>query len=223
MPFLIIALVGLFFMTVLLVVVPMAILITATNNLFVLPRHIWRVATNRRLRQNHALEHATLNVLAERAMEPVDGFSREDGFFVRGLLSDHDVLSAATEGLERLQNGEHRLAIHPRCGTSRAVGSLLASVAAILVLLGWGRLDLWTVLLAVVAIGLATPPMARLAQRFLTTDSRMGEVAILDVHWAPRGPALMSQLALGRAPMESFFVETGIVGTVRVESSRRLS
>ena len=90
-----------------------------------------------RLRRNHALEHATLQILAERRRDvQLMGHSSVQGFSVYGDVSAEELFSAAQEGLRRLQAGQHKLAIHPRCGTNFAVAGILAGLGAFVVLTG---------------------------------------------------------------------------------------
>ena len=64
-------------------------------------------------RRNHALEHATLHVLAEsHPGAPMAGHSNPTGFFNLGNLPTAEVQSAVTQALSRLRAGESQLAIH---------------------------------------------------------------------------------------------------------------
>ena len=90
-----------------------------------------------RVRRNHALEHATIQVLNEHhhGLKLV-GRSSLWGFYVYGHVSTEEVLAAAQEGLRRLQAGQRQMAIHPNCGTNLAVAGVLAGLGAFLVLGG---------------------------------------------------------------------------------------
>ena len=60
-------------------------------------------------RRNHALEHATLHVLAEKySHQSMAGHSNPTGFFILGDLPTDDVQSAATQALTRLARGRKR-------------------------------------------------------------------------------------------------------------------
>ena len=88
-------------------------------------------------RRNHALEHATLHVLAEKYLtQPMAGHSNPTGFFILGNLPTEDVQSAAAQALTRLRAGESELAIHPGCGTNIATTALLAGTLAWLTMRG---------------------------------------------------------------------------------------
>lgn len=77
-------------------------------------------------RRNHALEHATLHMLARTYKGNMAGHSNPTGFFLLGNFSTQDIWSNATEALERLRGGESGLAIHAGCGTNMATTTLLA-------------------------------------------------------------------------------------------------
>jgi len=63
------------------------------------------------VRQNHALEHATVHVLSRvNPYVQIMGRSTDAGFFIYGAVSTQEVASAATEALARLQQGEYHLA-----------------------------------------------------------------------------------------------------------------
>ena len=81
------------------------------------------VLFGRRIRQNHALEHATITILS--GMVPdlrVSARSSSNGFIVFGDVDLGMLRRALDEALRRLQAGEAELAIHPNCGTNLAVG-----------------------------------------------------------------------------------------------------
>ena len=87
----------------------------------------------RRIRQNHALEHATITILS--GMVPdlrVSARSSSNGFIVFGDVDLGMLRRALDEALRRLQAGETELAIHPNCGTNLAVGVSLVTLGTIL-------------------------------------------------------------------------------------------
>ena len=86
-----------------------------------------------RTRQHHAIEHATLHVLAERyPQRTFAGYSDPLGFFVYGDVDSHALRHVVGDALLRLQAGEAHLAIHANCGTVLASTALLTTVAALL-------------------------------------------------------------------------------------------
>src|SRR5579871_4238711 len=92
-----------------------------------------QILLGQRVRQNHALEHATISLLSPRHPKVVfTGRSTANGFYVWGKVSAEDLRAAATEALERLRTSEPDMAIHPRCGTNLAVASVMAGLSAVL-------------------------------------------------------------------------------------------
>jgi hypothetical protein len=83
------------------------------------------------VRRNHALEHATISVVTERCPGLyLSGRSNRRGFYVFGRIDTEELQAAIAEALARLEGGETRLAIHPRCGTNLAVAGVLSGLAA---------------------------------------------------------------------------------------------
>lgn len=90
-----------------------------------------------RVRRNHGLEHATINVLSEiYPYRPLAGYSYPGGFFIFGDVATEHLQEAATEALSRLNNGERHLAIHPNCGTNFVVAGFVTGVLVWLSLVG---------------------------------------------------------------------------------------
>lgn len=88
----------------------------------------------RRVRQHHAIEHATITVLMRRNahLQLVGGRSDHRGFYIFGPVDSDALLEAAQEALTRLQRGEAALAIHPNCGTNLVTTGTLAGLAGLL-------------------------------------------------------------------------------------------
>ncbi|MGK7933686.1 MAG: DUF6391 domain-containing protein [Microcystaceae cyanobacterium] len=93
-------------------------------------------------RQVHGLEHATVWVLSEIARrnnetenapdnENLGGLSTERGFYLYGSVNRRDLHRAVREALLRLQQGEWKLAVHPRCGTNLSVSLALTAGLAL--------------------------------------------------------------------------------------------
>jgi len=125
----------------------------------------------RRIRQNHALEHATVTILTR--MLPglrVSARSNKHGFVIYGDIDPKLVRKAANEALQRLQQGESDLAIHPNCGTNFAVGASLATFGALIALRTLQPRTRVAVAITLATAGLtAARPIGRIAQKHLTT------------------------------------------------------
>ena len=62
-------------------------------------------------RRNHAVEHATLHILADKYKhQNMAGHSNPAGFFLFGNFDIRDIQSAITEAMNRLRAGESGLA-----------------------------------------------------------------------------------------------------------------
>ncbi len=113
------------------------------------------------IRQNHALEHATIALLLTRLEGKVRLAGRAGlrGFYIYGDIPTETLEEAAREGLRRLQDGERDLAVSPMCGTNIAVAGLCAGVAAMIAGRGVGGLTKFSrvVSASVIAVLVAQP------------------------------------------------------------------
>ena len=154
------------------------------------------------LRQNHALEHATLHLLSWRnPYLQLVGRSTSSGFVVYGPVDTQEVADAAAEALARLQQGQAHLAVHPRCGTNLVVTSLLAGTAAFGVTLGRRRSRLDRLPLALTAAtlaALAAQPVAHRIQEHVTTTPEVDGLRIADVVRWERGKFIAHKVAITR-------------------------
>ncbi len=131
-----------------------------------------------RIRRNHALEHATLQVLAKRnPTYRMAGYSDANGFWMMGDVPSDEVADAVSEALQRLEGGEHNLAVHPNCGTNFVTTGLLAGTLAWVAMLGsqgdWKkRLDRWPILISLVTLGMIlAQPLGPYLQAHVTTSA----------------------------------------------------
>lgn len=163
------------------------------------PAQLRALVRDRRLRRNHALEHATINVIEERfGPSRLSGQAGAEGFVIRGGVSPQVVAEAASEALERLRAGERRLAIHPRCGTTLLASQLVLAVTFLAALLVFDSFSLLPFLLGILAAALLGPRLSPLMQRWLTTDADMGALGVTAVEVRPphAGLGLVSWLML---------------------------
>ena len=155
----------------------------------------------RRVRQNHALEHATVTILtSDLPSLSVSARSDPRGFTIFADLDPTLVRNAAEEALARLRAGEAELAIHPNCGTNLAVGMSLALMGSLWSLTAMRqRTRLATALASSVASIAVARPLGSLAQKYLTTLPDLSDVHIVDVR---------SRRLLGRRVVETLTTTT---------------
>lgn len=135
------------------------------------------------VRQNHALEHATIVLLSKAFPEVrMAGVSFAAGFFVFGEIPTEAIRPAAEQALSRLRNGEPEMAIHERCGTNLAVAGILTGLSAMTV----ARLrkpynTFNNVILASTAALVVARPLGLLAQKYFTTRTPNNSMYITSV------------------------------------------
>jgi len=143
-------------------------------------------------RRNHALEHATLHMLARNHPGPMAGHSNPTGFFIIGDVTLEDLRAAADEAHARLNAGERGLAIHPGCGTNLATSALLAGTLAWVPLKGrkstLGRLAVLPLALFFAAIGFSLArPLGPALQQRITTEANLGNLRITEIRFLRKG------------------------------------
>ncbi len=135
------------------------------------------------VRQNHALEHATI-VLLSRKYPNVRfaGISFAAGFFVLGDVPTEAILPAAQEALTLLRTTSPELAIHERCGTNLAVTAILTGFSAMTVARmrrPFGTAN--NVILATMAAMIVSRPLGLTVQRYVTTQTPNASMTITEV------------------------------------------
>jgi hypothetical protein len=138
-------------------------------------------------RRNHAVEHATLHILARKFKnQSMGGHSNPTGFYLMGNFNRDDIQVAADEAMTRLRSGESGLAIHPGCGTNMAASTLLPATFAFIPM-QQARSNLWRFLLIPFAVVLGvfgyflSKPLGPWLQRNVTTEAELGEMRIVDI------------------------------------------
>ena len=138
-------------------------------------------------RRNHAVEHATLHILARKFKnQSMGGHSNPTGFFLMGNFTKQDIQEAADEAMQRLRAGESGLAIHEGCGTNIATSTLLPATLAF-VPMSRARSNFWRFFLIPFAIGMAvggyflSKPLGPWLQKHVTTEADLGSMRIVDI------------------------------------------
>lgn len=143
-------------------------------------------------RRNHALEHATLHMLARTHKINMAGHSNPTGFFIFGELPTGDIRAALNEAYARLRSGESGLAIHPGCGTNMVATAFLPGTLAWLPFQGTrstrARLLLVPIALVLGVFGFVlSKPLGTWVQRNVTTAADLGNMQIVDVTLVRKG------------------------------------
>jgi len=152
-----------------------------------------------RIRQNHALEHATMHVL-ERSNPwlRLVGHSDWSGFVLYGKVDTQMLRRAVEEALDRLKAREDDLAVHPHCGTNLVAAALLACGAAYIV----GRNSKSPLRRLASVVGAATTalvisrPLGLVLQRHVTTTSDLRGVWIEGVRHQADGPLVVHRVSV---------------------------
>ena len=137
----------------------------------------------RRIRQNHALEHATVTILTrDRPDLACSARSNSHGFTIFAALDPDLVRKAADEALARLRAGEAELAIHPNCGTNLAVGTSLAMIGSLFALTAIRpRTRIASAVASSLAGIMAARPLGQVVQRHVTTLPDLHDVRVVTV------------------------------------------
>lgn len=154
-----------------------------------------------RVRRNHALEHATLQVLANKhKIRTAAGYSDTGGFWVIGTVATDDLQDAVSEAQVRLRSGEHQLAIHPNCGTNFVAAGAVAGSLAWLGMVGnpggvRRNLERLPVLISLVTIGIIlAQPLGPLLQRLFTVEPELGDLRVTEVARLQRPDVVMHRV-----------------------------
>lgn len=182
----------------LLFLIPFKFTVDSVITLLYAPRQLLKMAGNEKLSRNHALEHATVNVLEEKyGYRNLSGLAKEDGFQISGQFDPAVVEDAAREGLWRLQQGEEDLVIHKRCGSSMVVANLLSAITFIFLLLVTKAFSLFNVILALLLAKVLGPKVGSWVQKNFTTSADVEGLEVVGVYTDRQrysSPALFSQI-----------------------------
>ncbi len=156
-----------------------------------------------RIRRNHGLEHATINILTQRfPYRRLAGYSFPGGFFILGEIPTADLCEAVVQALVRMNNGERYLAIHGHCGTNYVASGFIAGLLAWLGMAGAkskrDKVERLPVVIALAILGfIASQPLGPALQQRLTTSGDPLGMSIVDVF-----PIQFGQFSLHRVITE---------------------
>ena len=146
------------------------------------------------IRQNHALEHATLHTLSNHLLNTMlMGHSDAGGFWIIGEAPPEMLHAAVQEALSRLRAGENQLAIHPNCGTNYITAGTLAGFAGAAAMIGSGKrlqdkLERLPFVAALATLALLiSQPLGLLIQARITTSGDLGSLEVTSISHKSQG------------------------------------
>ncbi len=138
----------------------------------------------KRIRRNHALEHATIHLL-NRQRYILSGIASVGGYTIYGDVPDEKVEAAAREALKRLREGQAGLALHPHCGTNLVTAGLMSTSIGAIGFAGSRRSNFWDrfpiVLLFMMLASFYSLPVGMAVQQYITTESDPGDLQLVAV------------------------------------------
>jgi hypothetical protein len=173
----------LFFFAITLIFIPYGFTVYSLITLITVPQQIINIAKDKTIRRNHALEHATINVLERYAGRnlPLSGLAQKNGFIISGAQYPTLVVEAAREGLGLLKQGECQLAIHRQCGTSIAIANFLAAVLFLLFLMQTGNFSILSIIIALFLANVLGPYLGEFTQKYFTTSCDVVNLEIVGI------------------------------------------
>lgn len=164
------------------VLIPLGFTLQAFLWLLYEPARLLRTVTSRKTRMNHALMHATINVLEEeRGSLNLEGIPLEDGFSLRGKMDPDLVLLAGREALQRVNRGETSLILYRRCGISVLLSNTLLAFTVFILLRIAGAGGLLSAVLALVTAYFAGSRIGLLTQSLGAVSTNLDGMEITGV------------------------------------------
>ena len=174
-----------FFFIVALVFLPYGFTAYSLITLITVPKQIWKIARSKNIRRNHAIEHATINVIEQSVGYPlnISGLSQENGFYIAGIQDAGVVEEAAVRGLNLLKQGHCDLAIHRRCGTDIAIANLTTALIFLILLSSTGMVNIFNIIIALLISNLTSPYVGQYIQRYFTTSCDVKNTDIVGLQY----------------------------------------
>ena len=173
------------FLGLMILILPFKFTINSIFNIFTVPKQIYKIAINPKLRKNHSMEHATINVLEkEFGYRNLAGYAEEDGFYIMGIQNTAFVEEAAVKGLKLMKQGKNELAIHKRCGTSMTVANFLSAIIFFILLIYSGYFSIINMIIAIILDNLMGPTLGQIVQKKFTTSPEVNEMEIISAQYA---------------------------------------
>ena len=154
-----------------------------------------------RMRRNHGLEHATLNLLAKkRPHQSMAGYSTPWDIWILGNVPTQELAETAREALDRLRQGEAHLAVHANCGTNLVTSGAVAGMAGLVGMMGVGprkrdKLERLPLVAALATLGLIlSQPLGLRVQKAFTVSGDPQGLEIVSITQQKRGRAIAHRI-----------------------------
>ncbi|OWZ83422.1 DUF6391 domain-containing protein [Natranaerobius trueperi] len=185
-------------------------------NIITVPAQFIKIASNKKLRINHALEHSTINVLEKKyGYRGLAGYAKENGFVIRGKVHPTHLENAAIIGLDKLNQGYNELAIHKRCGTSMLAANFTSAVIFILLLWQTGMFSIFNIFVAILLSQFVGPTTGKILQKFITTSTDVSYIDITGIDYNANNIVGILGFNFKTAPNE-FFVRTHRINEIEI-------
>ncbi|MDD3655944.1 MAG: DUF6391 domain-containing protein [Atribacterota bacterium] len=174
-----------FFFIIALIFLPYGFTLYSLVTLITVPKQIWTIAKSKNIRRNHAIEHATINVLEQLAGQQlnISGLSQENGFYIAGIQNAEMVEEAAIRGLNLLKQGSCHLAIHRRCGTDIAIANFITALIFFILLFTTGLFSILNIVIALLLSNLISPYLGEYVQKYFTTSCEVRNTEIVGLEY----------------------------------------
>ncbi len=174
-----------FFFIIALIFLPYGFTIYSFVTLLTIPKQIWKIAGSKNIRRNHAIEHATINVLEQLSgyRLNISGLSREDGFYIAGIQDPEMVEQSSVQGLTLLKQGNCNLAIHRRCGTDVAIANFVSALVFLVLLFTIGMFSIWSIIVALLLSNLMSPFLGEVVQKYFTISCDVENMEIVGLEY----------------------------------------
>ena len=174
-----------FFFILALIFLPYGFTFYSLITLVSVPKQIWKIGRSKNIRRNHAIEHATINVLEQSAgyQLNISGLSQEDGFYISGIRNPEIVEGAAIRGLDLLKQGHYQFAIHRRCGTDIAIASFVTALIFLIMLFSTRKVSIWNIFIALLLSNFISPYLGEYVQKYFTTSCEVNNTEIVGLQY----------------------------------------
>ncbi len=174
-----------FFFIITLIFLPYGFTFYSLIMLISVPKQIWKIAKSKNIRRNHAIEHATINVLEQSSgyQLNISGLSQEDGFYIAGIENPDIVERAAIRGLALLKEGHCQLAIHRRCGTDIAIANFVTALIFLILLFSTMRVSILNIVIALLLSNFISPYLGEYVQKYFTTSCEVANTEIAGLQY----------------------------------------